>query len=270
MIAKIYLKGVIVVMTCLFNSQFETVHNRSNYTSLSEQLAMDFQEIFEFSEKMKLYGVTQKEIEIFFQKGIMESFNFHQSSRYIKQANLNRIIEKKFTHHQALKHPLKKPSKSNYKSLKGWDVLNTFSGKWRGKWKSISVRHLWLPFKESNLIVNKLSRIIGFQTCFIGDGFGWNYLVRTKDETLILGYVYHFDNNGKLISENPHYAFINDHRQLTWVSDNHVYYEFICDDNDCFGDRHYVINAIPYTTQKGKQKFDSLYQTVYRSENTFN
>ncbi|NER17296.1 hypothetical protein [Spongiivirga citrea] len=269
MITKIYLKGLVVLMTCFLNSQFETVNSKSNYTRLSEQLAMDFQEIFEFSEKMKLYGVTQKKFEIFFQKGAMESFNFHQSSHYIKQSDVNRMIEKKLIHHQDIKHPLKKPSKSNSKSLKSSDVLNTFSGQWSGKWKSMNARHLWLPFKEVNFKINEVSKIIGFQTCFTGDGFGWNYLIRKGEEAIILGHVYHFNAKGTLDYENPHYAFLNDQSQLTWVSDNHVYYEFVCEDKKCSKSKHYVITAMPYSNSN-ELKFGTPIQAIYISENNSN
>jgi len=266
MITKIYIKGVIVLMTCFLNNPFDIVNSKSNKTELSEQLIMDYQEIFEFSEKMKLYGVTQENFETLFQKGAMKSFNFHQSSHFIKQPKLNRMIEKKLIHHLGLKHPLMKSSKSKSKDLNAADILNTFSGEWSGKWKTMSVRHLWLPFKEINFEFNELFKIVGFQTCFTGDGFGWNYLIQKEDEVIILGHVYHFNSKGILDYENPHYAFLNDQTQLTWVSDNHVYYEFVCEDKKCTNSKHYVITAIPYSNNN-ELNFDIPIQAIYVSGN---
>jgi len=265
MITKICINGLMLFITCFFYNPFDIVNNESNYSGLSEQLAMDYQEIFEFSEQMMLYGVTQENFKTFFEKGVMESFNFHQSSHYIKQAKLNRMIEDKLIYYPDLKHPLKKPSKMTTKGLNAADVLNTFSGEWSGKWKSIPVRHLWLPFKEINLEINELFKIIGFQTCFTGDGFGWNYLIEKGEEIIVLGHIYHFDAKGTLDYESPHYAFVNDQNQLTWVSDNHVYYEFVCQDEKCRNGRHYVITAIPYSNS-GKLKFGTPFKTIYVSE----
>ena len=78
----------------------------------------------------------------------------------MKQSNLNRMIERKLINYHDLKHPMKKPSKSNYKNLKVISVLNTFSGEWSGKWKSMPVRHLWLSFKEIHLEINEFFKII--------------------------------------------------------------------------------------------------------------
>ncbi|TMM51975.1 hypothetical protein FEE95_21400 [Maribacter algarum] len=269
MIAKIYIKGLIVLMTCFSSNQFDTVNGKLNSSRLREQLATDFLEILEFSEKMKLYGITQENFESFFHKGALESFNFHQSSHYMKQSNLNRMIERELINYQDLKHPLKKPSKSNSKNLKVRSVLNTFSGEWSGKWKSMPVRHLWLPFKEINLEINELFKIIGFQTCFTGDGFGWNYLIQKGEETIILGHVYHFNTIGKLDYENPHYALVNNQSQLTWVSDNHIYYEFVCDNKKHKNERHYVITALPYS-RENKLKFGTPIQAIYTSRNSVN
>ncbi|MFD2562983.1 hypothetical protein [Aquimarina rubra] len=269
MIAKIYIKGLIVLMTCFSSNQFDTVNGKLKSSRLREQLATDFQEILEFSEKMRLYGVTQENFETYFHNGAIKSFNFHQSSYYIKQSKLNRIIEKKLIHHLDVKHPIKQLSKHPSKTLKDSDVLNTFSGEWSGKWKSMPVRHLWLSFKEINLEINEFFKIIGFQTCFTGDGFGWNYLIQKGEEIIILGHVYHFNAKGKLDYENPHYALVNDQSQLTWVSDNHIYYEFVCDNKKHKNERHYVITALPYS-RENKLKFDTPIQAIYTSSNSVN
>jgi len=266
MITKIYINWLMALTTCLLNGLFSSVNEKSKITSASQQLALDFQVIFEFSKKMKLYSVSQENFETFFQKGVMESYNFQQSSHYMNQSRLNRMIEKELSLYQDLKHPLKKLSKRDSKDLKSSEVLNTFSGEWYGKWKSMDVKHLWLPFKKTNLKIGKEFKIIGFQTCFIGDGFGWNYLIQKGEKIIILGYVYHFDEKGKLISENPHYAFVNNENQLTWVSDNHIYHEFVCEDAKCTNSKHYVITAISYTSTNGI-KFGIPFQAIYLSGN---
>lgn len=266
MITKIYIKGMIVLITCFLNNLFDIINNESNYSELSLQLAKDYKELFKFSEKMRLYEVTQENFETYFQKGAIESFNFHQSSHYIKQSKLNRVIEKKLIHHPDLNYPLKKPSKSHFRDLKGLDVLNAFSGEWSGKWKSMNVKHLWLSFEELNLEINELFKIIGFQTCFTGDGFGWNYLIQKGEEIIILGYVYHFNTKGKLDYENPHYAFVNGQSQIIWVSDNHIYYEFVCNSKKHKNEKHYVITALPYSNSN-EFKFGTPIQAIYVSGN---
>ncbi|WP_394746737.1 hypothetical protein [Spongiimicrobium salis] len=266
MITKIYVKGLIILMSCFSSNQFDTLNSTLDSERLREQLAKDFKEIFGFSKQMKRYGITPENFESFFQRGAIESFNFHQSSHYMKQSDLNRMIEQKLINYQDLKHPLKEPSKSNSKGSKVQSILNTFSGEWSGKWKETPVRHLWLPFKKINLKINKSFKIIGFQTCFTGDGFGWNYLLQKGKKVIILGHVYHFNSKGVLDYENPHYAFLNDQNQLTWVSDNHVYYEFVCEDEKCTDSKHYVITAIPYSNTN-ELNFGTPFQAIYTSGN---
>ncbi|MEO0570910.1 MAG: hypothetical protein AAF039_04330, partial [Bacteroidota bacterium] len=229
----------------------------------------DYQKLKGFTQKIEHYGISHEYFETLFWRGLSKAYHFHQSSNYIKRSNVNHYIEKELLQSPYLKHPLKKPEKNTSKSDKSLAVLNSFSGEWHGKWQSMHVEHLWLPIRKCTIKTGLEYEIIGFQTCFTGDGFGWNYLVRKDGKIIILGHVYHFNKKGTLDYENPHYAFLNDQSQLTWVSDNHVYYEFVCNDSHCDFDSHYVITAIPYSN-KNTLKFGTPIQAIYTAKNNTN
>ena len=82
----------------------------------------------------------------------------------------------------------------------------------------MEVRHLWLPLRKCHAGQAKGYELIGYQSCFTGDGFGWNYILRKDSDVLVLGYVYHFNANGKLAYGCPHFGFINGSGGLTWIS----------------------------------------------------
>jgi len=280
MFSKIFIKQVLVLIYFFSNFTFTrstaSIYKSDNSrqsinkieynrdTTINLYLLSDYQQIFEFSEKMKSYDIDQTYFKNLFKNGMEKSLNFYQSPNNIKQHDINLILEKELLPNHYLKHPLKTPSKNISKNDKSFEVLNMFSGKWTGKWQAMHVEHLWLPTRKCNLKIGLDYDVIGFQTCFTGDGFGWNYLIRKGEEIIILGHVYHFNEKRTLDYENPHYAFLNEQSQLTWVSDNHIYYEFICYDSDCSESKHYVITAMPYT-KKNKVQFGAPIQAIYES-----
>lgn len=233
-----------------------------------DTLLSDYQRLADFSEQMNTYGISEESFKKLFWKGALKSFDFYQSSNRIKRNDIHLVL-KNLVHRNHLKHVLKKSSLNTSDSDKSADVLQTFSGEWFGKWQSMSVEHLWLPIRKCNFKIGLEHKVIGFQTCFTGDGFGWNYLIQKGEETIILGHVYHFNENGNMDYENPHYALLNGESQLTWVSDNHVYYEFVCEDEKCAAGKHYVITAMPYSNHD-RLKFGAPIQAIYNSRNNAN
>lgn len=234
-------------------------------SDLSGFLDSDHQKLYNFSKRMGIYGISERDFERLFWRGLNKSLRFYQSSEFLDGSFVNQIIDLGLRTHVSLGHTIKgsEIEKDNITSV--FKALNNFSGDWYGQWKNRTMHHLWLPVKTTGLKLTKESRLIGLQSCFTGDGFGWNYLIEKGEEIIILGHVYHFNPQG-LGYENPHYGFLNDEGLLTWVSDNHVYYEFVCEDEQCKNGRHYVITAIPYS-KDDTLRFDIPIQATYRSRN---
>lgn len=254
---------LLISLTINLERPADILKERDNFNDI---LFLDYQRLSVFSGQMKAYGISEENFKKLFWKGALKAFDFYQTSNAIGQKDINHVLKQNLVNRYHLKHGLKIPSFNTSKSNKSSGVLHTFSGEWFGKWQSMSVEHLWLPIRKCNLKIDPEHEVIGFQTCFTGDGFGWNYLIQKGEDVIILGHVYHFNEKGTLDYENPHYAFLNDQSQLTWVSDNHVYYEFVCDDKKCANDKHYVITAIPYSNNN-TLKFDAPIQAIYTSRN---
>lgn len=238
----------------------------SKFQAFSDLLSFDYQQLAGFSENMKSYGITEECFDELFWEGIKESLKFCLSSKYIDQSSVNNLIELELWRNPDLEHPIIRPEISKIGISRAFKALNEFSGEWHGKWQAMKVHHLWLPVQEFKMEINDGFTLIGFQSCFTGDGFGWNYVVNTKNKVLILGFVYHFDNSGRISAKNPHYAFLNPGNQLTWVSDSHIYYEFMCNGIICDEKKHYTITGGRYQRQVKQYKLASGFQAVYIPE----
>lgn len=234
---------------------------------LSDLLSADYQELAAFSKKLRTCEITEESFRLLFWEGLTKSFDFYESSKEIHSTEINRLIATELFSHTDLGHPFKKPEMSKTNLAKAFHVLNQFSGEWHGLWETMNVHHFWLPVRKLNQAVAKRFTLVGFQSCFTGDGFGWNYLVKEGENITVLGFVYHFDDEGKISAKNPHYAFMNLNNQLTWVSDNHIYHEFICGSSDCFDTRHYVISGVKFEKQTQGLQSEYGFQTIYLPNN---
>ena len=233
--------------------------------AIEHQLRQDYQKLCRFSKQMKLFDVRASDFGAFFQKGIEASLTFYQGSCSPRSMNHIQTFENNIRHDFPLGHPLKKQGIP--KEIQNpFQVLDRFSGEWFGKWKTMEVSHLWLPLRKSSLTLARGYELIGYQSCFTGDGFGWNFILRRDTNVLVLGYVYHFNRNGQLAYGNPHYGFVNGAGGLTWISNDHLYYEFLCQKPACNLGKHYVITAVPYASIQ-KPLFKNLTQAVYTSKN---
>lgn len=230
---------------------------------IEHQLQEDYRKLYRFSKQMQRYDVGISDFSTFFQKGLETSLAFYKASCSAQSKTAIKNFERKicqdsFLNHQIKKQHLPKEFQNPFK------VLDRFSGKWFGTWKSMEVRHLWLPLRKCHASQAMGYELIGYQSCFTGDGFGWNYILRNDTDILVLGYVYHFNANGKLAYGNPHFGFVNGSGGLTWVSNNHLYYELLCQNTSCHLGKHYVINAVPYSNIQ-KPTFVKGTQVVYTS-----
>lgn len=236
-----------------------------DFSSIDNQLQQDYQLLFRFSNQMRSYVVGEARFNALFQQGIETSLLFYEAACSSQHRFQRHAFEKTVFNASSLNHPINKQRVQQREVRPPFKVLNGFSGKWFGKWKTMEVSHLWLPTRKCNFKVVLGYELIGFQSCFTGDGFGWNYLVRKGKNIVILGYVYHFDQKGELAYGNPHYGFPNNLGGLTWISNDHIYYEFLCKKKTCQLSTHYVITAVPYRTIQ-KPTFKELTQAVYTNK----
>ena len=229
---------------------------------IEHQLQKDYKKLCLFSEQMKRYDVRVSDFSTFFQKGLEMSLAFYEASCSPPSITAIKNFERKICQDSLLNHQIKKQHLSK-EFQSPFKVLDRFSGKWFGTWKGMEVRHLWLPLQKCHASQAMGYELIGYQSCFTGDGFGWNYILRNDTDVLVLGYVYHFKKNG-LSYGCPHFGFANESGGLTWVSNDHLYYELLCQNPSCHLGKHYVISAVPYASIQ-KPSYAKRIQAVYKS-----
>ena len=278
MITKIYL-GVIIA---LFSSPLiqslarsgegsnRPVHLSTHYgvvsQALRDSLTLDFQLLNSFSEDLSAYAITRERFEVMFWEGAQSAYRFYQSPQRFRPSSVNQLLAGKFFPVGDSLHFLDHPDAIPTDLPVALEALEAFSGKWYGQWKTMKVRHLWLPVQQTHEPLPKGPTLVGFQSCFTGDGFGWNYVVEEQGKAVILGFVYHFQNQGEL-KGTPHYAYLNTQQQLTWVSNDHIYFEFVCDHQQCSQPKHYVITGGQYEQQGKSSKLVSGFQAQYVRKN---
>ena len=236
------------------------------YKNLDDILSLDYLDLVVFSKKMEAYSKTSEEFKMAFNEGIFKSLEFYKSSK-IDQSEVNDLIEVNLSGNATFYHSIEKLRANKIDLPAAFSSLDQFSGEWHGNWEEMQVHHLWLPVRELTQSVTNDVTLMGFQSCFISDGFGWNYVVKQSERIIILGYVVHFDQDGTIRSKNPHYGFLNNNNQLTWITGDHIYHEFICNNPGCSNKKHYVISGAVYDdTLSGQLKFSKGFQTIYSSD----
>ncbi len=240
------------------------------YFEIPHQLSLDYQQLSDFSPAMRSYGTTVAGFHQLFQEGAMESYQFYANRTSLAPFSVNRLINRELVPNTGLGHSIEKPQTVIPNVDFAFQALNQFSGEWHGKWQQMPVHHLWLPVRRCKIELSSEVLLIGFQSCYTGDGFGWNYVVQEGEKIIVLGFVYHFDKRGMITSRNPHYAFLNPQQQLTWISDDHVYYEFVCENIHCRHGKHYVITGGQYAPKADKTTLLNGFQAVYASDSLTN
>jgi len=116
-------------------------------------------------------------------------------------------------------------------SYSSFDIFNNFSGKWYGSWKQKEVNHNWLPPKllvpEKFNVLTKTA-LKAYQSAFVGDGFGWNYLISIDNQLHIIGYVCHFDQIGDISMKRFHLGIPQPNEAIIWITKDHSYFEYVC------------------------------------------
>lgn len=152
-------------------------------------------------------------------------------------------------------------------------AFRRFSGRWYGRWDHLEVDHHWhdvvLPDgrRGSRELASNdgLPSLVAQQYAWIGDGFGWNYVVRPEDHgDVVLGYVYHV-TSGKPNSIRfsfPLVGYFDGPGRLIWVTPSSIYFEEVLNDSD--GNECYVITGCNYVVKEGalmsqEQGFQALY-----------
>jgi len=241
---------------------YSTARDISN-SNLNNTLLLDYENLILDSRTMRGYEITADEFNSFFKEGLFKSLEFYKSSEHVFQSDINNLIETNLYENSSLYHQIEYPKVAKVNLSVAFSSLSQFSGEWHGNWKNTQVHHLWLPVRKCVKEITDEVTLMGFQSCFTGDGFGWNYVVKQNKQVVVLGFVIHFNNDKNISSKNPHYAFLNNSDQLIWVSEDHVYYEFVCNKASCFEKRHYVICGAAYKEQKEQLKFTHGFQTIY-------
>lgn len=155
--------------------------------------------------------------------------------------------------------------------LRGNQVLNPadsfgpFSGKWYGQWDGRKVDHNWGPHHESALLSIPAKRLglqvkVFSQYAWIGDGFGWNYLAKSKRNqgNVVLGYVYHLKayQPETIAFEFPLVGYSDGPGRLIWVTPKFVFFEEAYNnDSSITADinaTHYSITGFEYVVSKNK------------------
>ena len=208
----------------------------------NEILLLDYMDLIRSSDKMKAYDRTAAEFSQYFEEGLLKSLAFYQAST-IRQSEINDLIKVNLYSNVSLNHPIERPQAIKTSLPLALNSLSQFSGEWHGHWEKMRVHHLWLPVRKLVQSITDEVTLMGFQSCFTGDGFGWNYIVKQGDQIVILGFVVHLNEEGTVTNKNPHYAFLNHSNRLIWIAEHHVYYEFICDNSTCPDTKHYVITG---------------------------
>jgi len=113
-----------------------------------------------------------------------------------------------------------------------------FSGRWYGKWDQMQVNHHWHAVVRAttpdNVVSSDSARqplpsLIGLQYAWIGDGFGWNYLVRPTGApgSVILGYVYHLSPHkpSDIRLKFPLVGYFDGSARLIWLTPSLIFFE---------------------------------------------
>ena len=155
-------------------------------------------------------------------------------------------------------------------------AFGDFSGRWYGVWDKQPVDHNWhetVFAKDSEDDLGpEFPKLIGHQYAWIGDGFGWNYLIQPQHATgeVVLGFVHHLQpfHPKQIRSDFALVGFKDEGKRLIWVTDSHVFFEEIGNDSTKLfskeGGPVYAITGFDYSWKDGvlipaTQGFQAVY-----------
>ncbi len=150
-------------------------------------------------------------------------------------------------------------------------TLKKFSGKWFGKWRNDEVNHLWLrPVKTNKTfrIGTEEAYLRAYQSAFIGDGIGLNYLIEWDGEFYLLGMTYHYQE-GEIIMKRPHIGLSQSENTIVWLTKDHIYFEYLCNCNKIGLPEHYVIDGVYFHKDHEEVKSAEGFRAIYFREKRF-
>ncbi len=152
-------------------------------------------------------------------------------------------------------------------------AFQPFSGRWYGQWAALAVDHHW----HEVVLINAqheagrakpgdgLPRLVAQQFAWIGDGFGWNFVIRIDEQgEAVLGYVYHVvpGASEEIRFSFPLVGYFDGPGRLIWVTPSSVYFEEV---RATLGeDEQYAITGFNYAIKEGVLTAeDRAFQAVY-------
>lgn len=136
--------------------------------------------------------------------------------------------------------------------LSAGDAFAPFAGRWYGVWDGTNVDHVWGAAVTATPAATPhgcATKLIALQDAWIGDGYGWNYLVRPAGTTgeVILGHVYHVerDDPTTVAFEMPHVGYLDGPGRLIWVTESFAFFEEILPASTGVSER-YAITGLSY------------------------
>lgn len=235
------------------------------YTSPSEvsvQLETDYEELASFSSKIKHYGIDAVTFEKRFWQGLAQAIKYF-SKDVLQNPNTKRELPNPFHLRFPRIHEVQRKSLSITRLSDGIAALERFTGPWYGLWEEMKVKHLWLPVRQSMHPLEGDFQLLAFQSAFTGDGIGWNFLVRHQGEVHMLGHVYHYDSLGHLTNQTPHYAYLDQAGQITWITEGHIFFETVCHEDHGHAGKHYVITGESYDPSSNEARVTNRFQAIY-------
>lgn len=239
----------------------------SSPTEISSQLQEDYEELASFSSMIKHYGIDAMTFEKRFWQGLAQATHYFTKDA-LQNPNASRELASPFHLQFPMLHEVQRKSLSITQLADGIAALERFTGPWYGLWEEMKVKHLWLPVRQSQHPLQDDFQLLAFQSAFIGDGIGWNFLVRHKGEVHMLGHVYHYDSAGHLTSQTPHYAYLDKAGQITWITQDHIFFETVCHEDHDHGlsGKHYVITGESHKQSTDDPQLTNRFQAIYRAK----
>lgn len=230
--------------------------------TLPSQLKIDYDQLASFTNQMEAYEIAPTTFRLLFKEGLEKAIRFYDSPEHHPDIKVKKIIKPFHLQHPAV-HAVERQRVAHTQLEAGIAALNRFAGSWYGLWKQTKVEHLWLPVRQVRQSLANDFQLLAFQSAFTGDGIGWNYLVRHQGEVLLLGFVYHYASSGALIAQTPHYAFLDEEGQITWITEDHIFFETVCHKDHGLPGKHYVITGEAYEKKPKKATLIHRFQAIY-------
>ncbi|MEO0468911.1 MAG: hypothetical protein AAF206_04760 [Bacteroidota bacterium] len=229
---------------------------------LQPQLAADYDSLCAHSEEMSLYRVSKPIFQYLFEEGLAKAEAFCRQFAPDADARLDALQQD--LHPETFIHPGRPAQPIVPTEADAIQALQSFSGSWYGYWRDDLVSHHWLRVQKPNV---RHDGLIAWQTCFTGDGFGWNYVVKMDGKICVLGYVFHFDAEGIFTKGRPHFAQLTEQGQILWFTEDHIYCEKVCQEKGCESAEHYVITGGQFSGKAKYLSINKVFQAIYLRNN---